>query len=405
MEKLPHEYNSSLEQLNNDISNIIDDIKQANLKAFFLKIFDLVNKHRSKSPLISDLEKDLIILNGRFSWLSKDYENGILSLNDVLIPRTKILSACLNSTDLIKRQIIAFYQNNLQNETEIEINLNKDYNENVAENESINTKKLLEEKLQTKIESIYTKEGSIKLGFKIPYNLVLMKKLVRIVNNLPINDFVSLKFKDPLIQSYLDDNHNLDDFFQNHFKKESDLLSNILSDRVEYNNEVRKFITDSTITDYSKNYLIEKLNKHISSETKSFVLPGFPVLAPVTNSASLSASLSTAEKGYEQINSIIVGDELYQIKTLEYMLNLHCPNVKVINTFQSSNEAFNHISSNQKPDLLFLDIDMPYINGLELLRKLDYKKYNVIFTSAHKKHMIDALRLNAIDYLIEKLNN
>lgn len=105
----------------------------------------------------------------------------------------------------------------------------------------------------------------------------------------------------------------------------------------------------------------------------------------------------------ENINSIIVDDEVYGIKTLEHMLNDYCPNVSIIETFQSSKDAIGFIK-NQKPDLLFLDIHMPFINGLELLNQLGHKNYNAIFTTAHKKHMLEALRLNAIDYLMKPID-
>jgi len=104
-----------------------------------------------------------------------------------------------------------------------------------------------------------------------------------------------------------------------------------------------------------------------------------------------------------EIKSVIVDDESIGIVTLQHMLAEHCANVKIIKTFQSSEEAYAFIKD-QKPDLLFLDIHMPHINGLELLSRLGYKNYNVIFTTAHMEYMLTALRLNAIDYLSKPID-
>lgn len=105
----------------------------------------------------------------------------------------------------------------------------------------------------------------------------------------------------------------------------------------------------------------------------------------------------------ECIHAIIVDDESNGITALKHMLTQDCPNVKIIETFQSSKDAYRYIK-NQKPDLLFLDIHMPHMNGLELLKKLGYRNYNAIFTTAYKKHMLAALRLNAIDYLMKPID-
>lgn len=113
--------------------------------------------------------------------------------------------------------------------------------------------------------------------------------------------------------------------------------------------------------------------------------------------------LSKSNVSKENINSIIVDDEINGIKTLHYMLLENCPNVNVVETFQSSKDALTFIK-NQKPDLLFLDIHMPLINGLELLNNLGYKDYNAIFTTAYEEYMLSALRLNAIDFLMKPID-
>jgi len=102
----------------------------------------------------------------------------------------------------------------------------------------------------------------------------------------------------------------------------------------------------------------------------------------------------------DKIRTIIVDDEIEGINTLDYMLKEYCPNIDVIGKFESSVEALKAIKK-EEPDLLFLDIKMPLINGLELLEllKSDNKYYNTIFVTAFDEFILQALRLNALDYL------
>jgi len=99
------------------------------------------------------------------------------------------------------------------------------------------------------------------------------------------------------------------------------------------------------------------------------------------------------------IKCVIVDDEQSGIYTLECMLEKHCPHVKVLKTFQSSVEALKEIR-NLQPDLLFLDIKMPDINGFKFLEILGPDTYNSIFVTAHQdEYMLQALRLYDIPYL------
>lgn len=103
------------------------------------------------------------------------------------------------------------------------------------------------------------------------------------------------------------------------------------------------------------------------------------------------------------IKSVIVDDEKEGIHALEFTLKQHCPQVQVLDTFQSSTEALKEIRY-LKPDLLFLDIKMPNINGLEFLDILGRDTYNTIFVTAYDEYMLQALRLNALDYLKKPVN-
>ena len=105
------------------------------------------------------------------------------------------------------------------------------------------------------------------------------------------------------------------------------------------------------------------------------------------------------------IKAVIVDDEIQGIKSLKKILEQHCPQIKILESFQSSLDALKSIPK-LKPDLLFLDIRMPQLNGLELHELLGFDQYNIIYTTASdsSSDIIRALRFNAIDYLLKPVD-
>ncbi len=104
------------------------------------------------------------------------------------------------------------------------------------------------------------------------------------------------------------------------------------------------------------------------------------------------------------IKAILVDDEISTLKGLEQKLNKLLPELEVVHTFQKPEEAIACIN-NEQPDLLFLDIEMPRINGFELLNKLEKIDFQVIFVTAYSKYAIKALKKNAIDYVLKPIDN
>ncbi len=103
-----------------------------------------------------------------------------------------------------------------------------------------------------------------------------------------------------------------------------------------------------------------------------------------------------------QIRAIIVDDERLCIETLQWEIEQHCKEVKVVATCQSGEEAIIAIQQYQ-PQLLFLDIEMPYMNGFEMLSKLSKIDFHIIFTTAYDKFAIRAIKFHALDYLLKPI--
>ena len=104
-----------------------------------------------------------------------------------------------------------------------------------------------------------------------------------------------------------------------------------------------------------------------------------------------------------KLRTIIIDDEPDSIKLLQLQLAQTCAQVEVITAYSSSVKAANEIESLQ-PDLLFLDVEMPVINGFELLNKISHLNFSVIFITAYNQYALRAFRFNALDYLVKPID-
>lgn len=103
------------------------------------------------------------------------------------------------------------------------------------------------------------------------------------------------------------------------------------------------------------------------------------------------------------IRAVIIDDEPHATKSLEILLSEDCPQVQVIASFNHPAEAFLFLRSNQV-DLIFLDIDMPFMNGFELLNRLAPINFDIIFVTAYDQYAIKAFKFSAFDYLLKPVD-
>src|SRR3954463_7951194 len=103
------------------------------------------------------------------------------------------------------------------------------------------------------------------------------------------------------------------------------------------------------------------------------------------------------------INAMIVDDEPYSSEALDALLNRYCPDVKVVSICNSGRQALQEIKA-QKPQLLFLDIEMPQMNGFELLQEIPDHDFDLIFTTSYDQYAIKAIRFSALDYLLKPID-
>lgn len=102
--------------------------------------------------------------------------------------------------------------------------------------------------------------------------------------------------------------------------------------------------------------------------------------------------------------AILVDDENNALQNLKKKIEKVCPNIDVIKTFQSPKKALEAIDKNA-PDILFLDIQMPGMNGFELLNSIQELKSQVIFSTAYGEYALEAIKQNAVDYILKPVDN
>ncbi|MCB2222376.1 MAG: LytTR family DNA-binding domain-containing protein [Bacteroidetes bacterium] len=107
----------------------------------------------------------------------------------------------------------------------------------------------------------------------------------------------------------------------------------------------------------------------------------------------------------KQLRAIIVDDERVSINILDNLISKHVPEVSVIGKAGSADEALKIILLN-KPDIVFLDIDMPDKSGFDLAKEMRLHKLTtiIVFVTSHNEFAIEAFRYSAFDYLVKPVN-
>ena len=103
------------------------------------------------------------------------------------------------------------------------------------------------------------------------------------------------------------------------------------------------------------------------------------------------------------LKAIIIDDEPYCCEILAAMLEADCPDVNVMSVCNNASDALAAIRQNS-PDIVFLDVEMPKMNGFEMLEQLPAIIFHLIFTTSYDQYALKAIRFSAIDYLLKPVN-
>lgn len=103
------------------------------------------------------------------------------------------------------------------------------------------------------------------------------------------------------------------------------------------------------------------------------------------------------------ISTVIVDDEINGRENLVNLILKFCPDLHIVGMASSVDEAIEMIKE-KNPDLLFLDIEMPFKNGFDLLELVNPITFDVIFTTAFDHYAIRAIKFSALDYLLKPID-
>lgn len=103
------------------------------------------------------------------------------------------------------------------------------------------------------------------------------------------------------------------------------------------------------------------------------------------------------------MTAVIIDDEVYCSDVVSILLTKYCPEVEIMAVFNDVLPAKEFLRENQ-PDIVFLDIEMPRLNGFDLLLQSGNISSRIIFTTAYDQYAVKAFRFNAVDYLLKPID-
>lgn len=102
------------------------------------------------------------------------------------------------------------------------------------------------------------------------------------------------------------------------------------------------------------------------------------------------------------IKALIVEDNAFMATVLHDLLKQHATDIAVLDIANTGKKALQLIAS-EKPNVVFLDIELPDMTGFELLQQIEQINFQTVFTTSHSHYAIKAFRFNALDYLIKPI--
>lgn len=103
------------------------------------------------------------------------------------------------------------------------------------------------------------------------------------------------------------------------------------------------------------------------------------------------------------IKTIIIDDEIAAIRVLSNLIKLSFPNIEIVGTAENLPSGVDLINE-QSPDLVFLDVEMPSYSGYEITNFFKEINFHIIFVTAYNKYALEALKMNAVDYLLKPVD-
>jgi two-component system LytT family response regulator len=105
----------------------------------------------------------------------------------------------------------------------------------------------------------------------------------------------------------------------------------------------------------------------------------------------------------KKLRSLIVDDEANAVDFINSIVEEYCPDLEIVGKAYNVDEGIAKVEET-KPDLIFLDVEMPNGTGFDLLDHFPDKKFDVIFITAFNHYAIKAIKFSAVDYILKPIN-
>jgi len=103
------------------------------------------------------------------------------------------------------------------------------------------------------------------------------------------------------------------------------------------------------------------------------------------------------------IRCILIDDERNALEMMEWLIKTYCPEVEIVHMCTSAQQGIESINAH-KPDVIFLDIEMPRMNGFDMLEQFDKLFFDVVFCTAYDQFAIKAFKYSALNYLLKPVD-
>lgn len=103
------------------------------------------------------------------------------------------------------------------------------------------------------------------------------------------------------------------------------------------------------------------------------------------------------------MKAVLIDDENKGLSVLQKLIKKHIPDMQIVGMTNNPIEAEKLINTKQ-PDIVFIDIEMPHINGIELIKNIPNKKFGVIYTTAYDHYAIQAIKTGVFDYILKPID-
>jgi class 3 adenylate cyclase/CheY-like chemotaxis protein len=103
-----------------------------------------------------------------------------------------------------------------------------------------------------------------------------------------------------------------------------------------------------------------------------------------------------------KLRALIIDDDIFIKNLLSDMIEFNFPEVEIIDTAGNGKEGIEKILM-LKPDMIFLDVEMPDMTGLEMLGQFEEPSFQTVFITSYNDYAVKALRMNALDYLVKPI--